>query len=259
MQSLQERVREHQRKIRREASRVEREIMKLREKRKGLCRDCKHYANKGEMTTVKTIVKQIRQTDQQQQVYQKIKLNCTAMEHQLGQVQSTAALQKTLKASVSVMNAASRGASLTSVNQSVGKYMQKMEETELKFELMDDACNAAFEDDEEAEAMIEKQILDELGIDLQQSLPVVPAHQRVAADNIAMPPKVKMKVADTVYDKPNFGINPVKPRVSPFSEDNPCQVKPSRDPAQENREEVYDGVASALEERLRKLNDDFGE
>ena len=233
-QSLQERVRRHQREIRREISRVDREIGKLRDKRRKLCLECKHYAEKGEMSTARSVLKQIVQSDKQTAIYQGIKLNCTGMGHQLGQVQSTTALQKTLLDSVRVMSAASRGASISAVNQSVAKYLRKMEETDLKLELMDDACTEAF-GDADAEDELERKILDELQIDLKDSLPVAPS-----AETSCLQPKSKstdepIRVTEaTVRDEPR---EPKEPRV---------ETKPTS-------AEVYDGVASALQKRLDKL------
>ena len=213
--SLKERVRHHQREIRREVMRVERQILALKEKRKKQKRVCKRHHQEGDMASTQAVVKQIVQTDRQIGVYRKIQLNCTAMEHQLGTVQSTVQLQNTLKQSVSVMSAASNVAPMASTVKNVGKYMKRVEENETSLDFIDDACQSAF-GDELAEEEMEKQVLEELEIDLRCSLPQTPY---------------------------------VQPAVRPATPVRPCQV-PATVPSQS---EVYDGVAAALQKRLGDL------
>lgn len=243
MQSLQEKVRHHKRQIAREVGRVDRELVKLQSKRTVLCKQLKHYAEKGEMTAFRSVLKQIVQSDKQAQVYQNIKLNCTAMEHKLSQVHSTAALQKTLKDSVKVMTAASRGASVKGVNQSVHKYMQKMEETDLKLELIDDACNDAF-GDSEAEEELEQRILDELQIDLKQALPSAPKLTPRNISTRVQPERRRIGVKEAVMDEPIFNA-PQRQAKN--------QSKPKSAP-ELPKEQVYDGVAEALYERMKRLS-----
>ena len=229
LMSLKERVRQRQREIRRGVMRVDRQIFALQDKRKRQALACKRHYRNGDKASAQALVKQIVQTDRQVRVYRKIQLNCTAMEHQLGTVQSTVQLQKTLKQSVTVMAAASSIASMASTAQSVGKYMRKIEENETSLDFIDDACQSAF-GDEIAEEEMEKQVMEELEIDLRSNLPLVPRLQPTAAPTATATVTAVRKVAVPV------------PVPAPVSVPVPSQS------------EVYDGVAAALQKRLDDLS-----
>ena len=243
--SLQERVRHHQRQIRRESDRVDREIARLRDERKPLCKRVKYHAERGEMIAFRSALKQLVQSDKQSAIYHRIKTNCEAMKYKLGQVHSTTVLQKTLRESVRVMATASSGASLQNVNQYVGKYMQKMEETDLKLELMDDAMAAASGDDE-AEEELERRIMDELQIDLKQALPTVPQKSLQMNLPTTVRTPAPIPVNEPMMDPPVFRVPPT---TTAKAKANNIKNKPEPPP-----EQVYDGVAEALHLRLMRLS-----
>ena len=234
VRSLKEQVRHHQREIRREVSRVERQIYSLQDKRKRQALACKRHYRNGDKASAQALVKQIVQTDRQIGAYRKVQLNCTAMEHQLGTVQSTVQLQRTLKASVKVMSAAASVAPMTTTVQNVKKYMRRIEENETSLDFIDEACQSAF-GDELAEEDLEKQVMEELEIDLRSSLPITPRVQPVVQTwtrprPVAVPVSVPVQVQVPV------------PVSAPASAPVPSQS------------EVYDGVAAALQKRLNDLS-----
>ena len=223
---LKDEIRCQQRDIRKETRQIDRASRTLQEKRNGLAKTCKTYARRGDQRAARTLVKQIVQCDKHMQAYQRAQLNLTELDLQLGTVQSTAHLQATMKKTADVMARASRSAPLPSLVHSVNKYARKIEENELKSELLDDACRSMLEDDV-AEDELEQQIMQELQIELELSLPGAPKH-------ISLNPTNPNAATEAVLDFEAGAIH------------KPVHNGPEA-------REVYDGVASALQERLDRL------
>ena len=234
--SLKERIREHQREIRREISRIDRQVLKLQEQRKRLMRTCKMNFTKGETSAGQALVKQILQGDKQIKVFQNLKLNCTAMSHQLDTVHSTVQLQRTLKQSVKVMAAASRMTPLATSDKNVSEYMRRLEDNESIMEYMGEACQTTFGDEDE-NLELEKKIYEELEVELKVSLPQTPSLDPSIETMLPTRDRVQVPVSLPIP----LLVNELKPA--------PTARKPFED-----KEKVYDGVAAALEKRLNDLS-----
>lgn len=124
----------------------------------------------GEDMMVRQLCKRIIQISKQTKTYNGIKLSCSAASMQLDQVQGTAALEKTLRQTVGIMQNASLRSPLRSVASMTVKFDRLLDENNAKMEYMDDSLGS--DGEEEEEEMI-AQIMDELQIEAR-SLPAVP-------------------------------------------------------------------------------------
>ncbi|CAI8025595.1 Charged multivesicular body protein 2b, partial [Geodia barretti] len=116
----------------------------------------------------------------------------TSTGHRMQVMQSQAKMAGAMGSTAKTMAAVNQQLKVEDIQKTMMNFEKESSKMEMAGELMDDAVESLFDDDEEEEDAVISQVLDEIGIDVQQKL------SGVGVANSALPEQRRTKVgADT--------------------------------------------------------------
>ncbi|CEM21942.1 unnamed protein product [Vitrella brassicaformis CCMP3155] len=186
--SLNEQLRSNKRQINRSIRELDRERMQLENGEKKLIGDIKTMANKGQMSSVKIMARDLVRTRKYKAKFYEMRSQLQAVNLRLQTVKSTQAMTESMKGVTKVMVRMNKQMNLPSLNKIMQEFMKENEKMGLTEEMMSDAVDDAMADttDEEEEERIVAQVLDEIGVDLSGQLAAAPSGQLAAAQPMAV-------------------------------------------------------------------------
>ncbi|KAI7869722.1 Snf7-domain-containing protein [Spinellus fusiger] len=186
-------LRQHQRSITKAQRELDRERTKLERQEKTLIADIKKSAKANQMGACKVMAKDLVRTRRNVQKFYQIKTQLQAVGLRIQTLRSNQQMAEAMRGATKAMSSMNRQLNLPKIQQIMMDFERESELMDMKDEMMGDAIDDVVdEEDDEAESdEIVNQVLDEIGISLQQELSdiptglkqasvPVPTHERVA-------------------------------------------------------------------------------
>ncbi|CAJ0843722.1 9234_t:CDS:2 [Entrophospora sp. SA101] len=175
-------LREHQRALQRAQREMDRERVKLEASEKKLIADIKKAAKENQMSACKIMAKDLVRTRRYAQKFQGMKAQLQAVSLRIQTLRSNQQMTEAMRGATKIMM----------------EFEKESEMMDMKEEVMNDVIDdtMAEEDDEEETEMIVNQVLDEIGITLDQSLVDAPTTIEKAKTNERVPQAAEMESSD---------------------------------------------------------------
>jgi charged multivesicular body protein 2A len=170
-------LRENKRMIDKSIRELERERQGLQTQEKKLIVEIKKSAKQGQMGAVKVMAKDLIRTRHQIEKFYKLKSQLQGVSLRIQTLKSTQAMGEAMKGVTKAMGTMNRQMNLPSLQKIMQEFEKQNEKMEMVSEVMGDAIDDALEGDEEEEETEElvSQVLDEIGIDMNQELMNAPS------------------------------------------------------------------------------------
>ncbi|CAN1135972.1 Vacuolar protein sorting-associated protein 2 homolog 1 [Linum perenne] len=183
-------LRENKRMMDKSIREIERERQALQTQEKKLIAEIKKNAKQGQMGAVKIMAKDLIRTRHQIEKFYKLKSQLQGVSLRIQTLKSTQAMGEAMKGVTKAMGQMNKQMNLPALQKIMMEFERQNERMEMTSEVMGDAMDDALgEDDEEEETEeLVNQVLDEIGININQELVNAPS-SAVAA------PAAKGKVA----------------------------------------------------------------
>ncbi|KAF8034047.1 hypothetical protein BT93_C0356 [Corymbia citriodora subsp. variegata] len=183
-------LRENKRMLDKSIREIDRERQGLQSQEKKLIVEIKKNAKQGQMGAVRLMAKDLIRTRHQIDKFYKLKSQLQGVSLRIQTMKSTLAMGEAMKGVTKAMGQMNRQMNLPSLQKIMQEFERQNERMEMTSEVMGDAIDDALEGDEEEEETedLVNQVLDEIGIDVNQELVNAPS-TAVAA------PAAKAKVA----------------------------------------------------------------
>ncbi|XP_047151695.1 vacuolar protein sorting-associated protein 2 homolog 1-like [Vigna umbellata] len=190
-------VRENKRMLDKSIREIERERQVLQSQEKKLILEIKKSAKQGQMGAVKVMAKDLVRTRHQIEKFYKLKSQLQGVSLRIQTLKSTQAMGEAMKGVTKAMGQMNRQMNLPSLQKILQEFEYQNDRMELITEVMGDTMDDAFEGEEEEEETEElvNQVLDEIGININQELLNAPS-TAVAAPAA----KTKVPQVETVGD-----------------------------------------------------------
>ncbi|GMH13748.1 hypothetical protein Nepgr_015589 [Nepenthes gracilis] len=183
-------LRENKRTLDKSIREIERERQGLQTQEKKLIVEIKKNAKQGQMGAVRVMAKDLIRTRHQIEKFYKLKSQLQGVALRIQTLKSTHAMGEAMKGVTKAMGQMNRQMNLPSLQRIMQEFEKQNERMELTSEVMGDAIDDALEGDDEVEETEElvNQVLDEIGVDVNQELVNAPSA-------VASAPVAKAKVA----------------------------------------------------------------
>nr|CAG8438685.1 1884_t:CDS:2 [Entrophospora candida] len=190
-----EMLREHQRALQRAQREMDRERVKLEASEKKLIADIKKAAKENQMSACKIMAKDLVRTRRYSQKFQGMKAQLQAVSLRIQTLRSNQQMTEAMRGATKSMN---RQMNLPAMQKIMMEFEKESEMMDMKEEVMNDVIDdtMAEEDDEEETEMIVNQVLDEIGITLDQSLVDAPTTIEKTKTNERVPLAAEMESSD---------------------------------------------------------------
>jgi len=173
-----ERLRQHQRALTKAQRELDRERNKLEQQEKKLIVDIKKSAKAGQMNACKVMAKDLVRTRNYVQKFYQMRTQLQAVGLRIQTLRSNQQMADAMRGATRAMAAMNRGLNLPQIQRIMNEFEKESAMMDMKEEMMSDAVDDVMDDeveDEEVEGdKILKEVLDEIGIGLQQQLSDVP-------------------------------------------------------------------------------------
>jgi charged multivesicular body protein 2A len=178
--TLKEIIREQKRMVDRSIRQLDREKTQLERQEKKLISDIKISAKKNQMGAVKIMAKDLVRIRRSQIKFTNLVAQLRGMSLQMTEMASTQALAQSMAHATRSMIALNAQMNLPGLQKVMREFQMQAEKMEMKQEMIGDAIDDALEDeaDEEEEEQIVSSVLDEIGINLDESLVNAPTKQK---------------------------------------------------------------------------------
>lgn len=172
-------LRENKRMLDRSIRDIERERQQLQTQEKKLIAEIKKTAKAGQMSAVRVMAKDLIRTRHQITKFYGLKSQLQGISLRIQTLKSTQAMAEAMKGVTKAMGQMNKQLNLPALQKIMLEFEKQNEKMEMTSEVMGDAIDDALEGDEEEEETEElvNQVLDEIGIDLDQQLVNAPAGQ----------------------------------------------------------------------------------
>ncbi|KAG7583559.1 Snf7 family [Arabidopsis suecica] len=170
-------LRENKRMLDKSIREIERERQGLQTQEKKLINEIKKTAKQGQMGAVKVMAKDLIRTRHQIEKFYKLKSQLQGVSLRIQTLKSTQAMGEAMKGVTKAMGQMNRQMNLPSLQKIMQEFERQNEKMEMVSEVMGDAIDDALEGDEEEEETedLVSQVLDEIGIDINQELVNAPS------------------------------------------------------------------------------------
>lgn len=174
---LKEVLRENKRMITRAVRELDREKVALEREEKRLTMEIKKNAKAGQMKAVKIMAKDLVRTRQFITKFIEMRSHMQAASLKLQTVKSHQAMSDAMSATATAMMKMNKAVNVESINKMMADFEKENMKAEMMQEMMGDAMDDAMEGDgnEEEEALIVNQVLDEIGVSFEGEIPDAPA------------------------------------------------------------------------------------
>ena len=181
---LKEQLRENKRTITRAIRELDRETRSLQKEEQRLTIEIKKMARENQMKAVKIMAKDLVRTRQYITKFIEMRSHLQGCALKLQTVKSHAAMAEAMSSTAKAMSKMNKAVNVPSINKMMAEFERENMKAEMMQEMMGDAIDDALadENDEEEEDRIVAQVLDEIGIDMNEAIPNAPAMGLSAAD-----------------------------------------------------------------------------
>ena len=170
-----ERLRKHQRALEKTQRELDRERVKLENQEKKLVADIKKSAKNGQIGACKIQAKDLVRTRRYITKFYQMRTQLQAISLRIQTVRSNEQMMQSMKGATSLLGSMNRQMNLPALQRIAMEFERENDIMDQRQEMMDDAIDEStgMEDEEEGEEVV-NQILDEIGVDLNQQ--VSPQH-----------------------------------------------------------------------------------
>eukprot|EP01122_Echinamoeba_exundans_P004469 TRINITY_DN1450_c0_g1_i2.p2 TRINITY_DN1450_c0_g1~~TRINITY_DN1450_c0_g1_i2.p2 ORF type:complete len:251 (-),score=68.00 TRINITY_DN1450_c0_g1_i2:995-1747(-) len=189
-------VKEHQRTINRAIRELERERTRLQQSEKKIIMDIKKSAKVGQMGAAKIMAKDLVRTRKHVEKMYKMKTQLQTVSLRLQTIKSQHAMASAMAGVTKAMMKMNRQLNLPAIQKIMMEFERQSEIMEMKEETIGDTMDDMMDDGEDEEAETDNvinQVLDEIGIDLNQELVDAPSQQAASAVASSAGPKKQME------------------------------------------------------------------
>uniref|UniRef100_A0A1B6E4D0 Charged multivesicular body protein 2a n=1 Tax=Clastoptera arizonana TaxID=38151 RepID=A0A1B6E4D0_9HEMI len=172
----EEMLRKNQRALNKAMRDLDRERMRMEQQEKKIIADIKKMAKEGQMDAVKIMAKDLVRTRRYEKKFMLMKANIQAVSLKIQTLRSQNAMAQAMKGVTKAMANMNRQLNLPQIQRILQEFEKQSEMMDMKEEMMNDAIDDAMEDeaDEDESDAIVGQVLDELGLQLNDQLSGLP-------------------------------------------------------------------------------------
>jgi len=172
----EEMLRKNQRALNKAIRDLDRERMRMEQQEKKIIADIKKMAKEGQMDAVKIMAKDLVRTRRYEKKFMMMKANIQAVSLKIQTLRSQNAMAQAMKGVTKAMQNMNRQLNLPQIQRILQEFEKQSEMMDMKEEIMNDAIDDAMEDegDEEESDAVVAQVLDELGLQLNDQLSNLP-------------------------------------------------------------------------------------
>jgi len=173
----QEMLRQNQRALNRAMRDLDRERMQLENQEKRIIADIKKMAKAGQMDAVKVMAKDLVRTRRYEKKFMMMRASIQAVSLKIQTLKSQDAMAQAMKGVTKAMISMNKQLKLPQIQKIMMEFEKQSEIMDMKEEMMSDAIDDAMEgegDEEESEQIV-TQVLDELGIQMNEEMGNLPA------------------------------------------------------------------------------------
>ncbi|KAL7501941.1 hypothetical protein ACHAWX_000409 [Stephanocyclus meneghinianus] len=173
---LKEQLRENKRMIARAIRELDRESRSLQKEEQRLTIEIKKMARDNQMKAVKIMAKDLVRTRQYIAKFIQMRSQLQGCALKLQTVKSHQAMAEAMASTAKAMSKMNKAVNVPSINKMMAEFERENMKSEMMQEMMADAIDDVMdENDEEEEDRIVGQVLDEIGIDINEAIPNAPA------------------------------------------------------------------------------------
>ncbi|XP_055638310.1 charged multivesicular body protein 2a [Toxorhynchites rutilus septentrionalis] len=171
-----EMMRKNQRALNKAMRDLDREKMKMEQQEKKIIADIKKLAKENQLDAVKIMAKDLVRTRRYVRKFMLMKANIQAVSLKIQTLKSQNAMGEAMKGVTKAMSNMNRQLNLPQIQKILHEFEKQSEIMDMKEEMINDAMDDAMEDegDEEETDAIVSQVLDELGLQLNDQLSGLP-------------------------------------------------------------------------------------
>ncbi|XP_023012288.1 vacuolar protein sorting 2 [Leptinotarsa decemlineata] len=172
----EELLRKNQRALNKAMRDLDRERQKMEQQEKKIINDIKKLAKEGQMDAVKIMARDLVRTRRYVKKFMLMKANIQAVSLKIQTLRSQNAMAQAMKGVTKAMASMNRQLNLPQIQRILQEFEKQSEIMDMKEEVMNDAIDDAMEgdDDEEESDAVVNQVLDELGLQLTDTLSGLP-------------------------------------------------------------------------------------
>lgn len=193
-----EMLRQHQRALTKAQRELDRERQKLEQQEKKVIADIKKAAKANQMNACKVMAKDLVRTRRYVQKFYNMKTQLQAVGLRIQTLRSNQQMAEAMKGATKAMKSMNQTMNLPAIQHIMMDFERESEIMDMKEEMMSDAIDDVMEDeaDEEESDTIVQQVLDEIGIHLDQSLSATPSGIQYGASESAKTPQEADMISD---------------------------------------------------------------
>uniref|UniRef100_A0A1B6IHK6 Charged multivesicular body protein 2a n=1 Tax=Homalodisca liturata TaxID=320908 RepID=A0A1B6IHK6_9HEMI len=172
----EEMLRKNQRALNKAIRDLDRERQRMEQQEKKIIADIKKMAKDGQMDAVKIMARDLVRTRRYEKKFMMMKANIQAVSLKIQTLRSQNAMAQAMKGVTKAMQNMNRQLNLPQIQRILQEFEKQSEIMDMKEEIMNDAIDDAMEDegDEEESDAVVAQVLDELGLQLNDQLSNLP-------------------------------------------------------------------------------------
>ncbi|XP_055698896.1 charged multivesicular body protein 2a [Phlebotomus papatasi] len=172
----EEMLRKNQRALNKAMRDLDREKMKMEQQEKKVIADIKKLAKEGQMDAVKIMAKDLVRTRRYVKKFMLMKANIQAVSLKIQTLKSQNTMAQAMKGVTRAMQNMNKQLNLPQIQKILHDFERQSEMMDMKEEMINDAIDDAMEDegDEEESDAVVAQVLDELGLQLNDQLSGLP-------------------------------------------------------------------------------------
>eukprot|EP01084_Bolivina_argentea_P174770 302729_1 len=179
-------IREQKRINNRSIRELDRSLNKMKQQEKKEQIEMKRLAKQGQMAAIKATAKNIVRMRQHQNKIVKLRCELRSVSHQMDSMQANAQLMKAMKNVSQIMPQINKQMQLPELQKVMQQYDQEQMNMQIKQEMVDDAMEMALDHDSDDENELIQQVLDEIGIEVDQGLDDAPKNKLKADEQMAL-------------------------------------------------------------------------
>jgi len=171
----QERLRKHQRALEKAQRELDRERIKLEQQEKKLIADIKKSAKNGQIGAAKIQAKDLVRTRKYVQKFYQMRTQLQAVSLRIQTVRSNEAMMQSMKGATTLLSSMNRTMNLPALQRIAMEFERENDIMDQREEMMTDAIDevSGLDEEEETDDVL-NQVLDEIGVDLSNSLGETP-------------------------------------------------------------------------------------
>lgn len=197
-----EMLRKNQRALNKAMRELDRERAKMEQQEKKIIADIKKMAKQGQMDAVKIMAKDLVRTRRYVKKFMLMRANIQAVSLKIQTLKSQNAMAQAMKGVTKAMGNMNKQMKLPEIQKIMMEFEKQSEIMDMKGEMMEDAIDDVMgdeEDEEESDAIV-NQVLDELGLQLNDKLGDAPVGTGTLATTAAAKNKTPVAAAAAADD-----------------------------------------------------------